>query len=134
MAEPLYLPSRFGGESSEEQTHAANVRSNERWAEQVISDLDTLTTDVDALPTRLRATATWDPPLVATGNATTTTVTVTGAVVGQPCTVGFSVDINDECFMTAHVESTDTVRVQLFNFTGGNVDLASGTLTVDVWV
>ena len=70
---------------------------------------------------------TWDPPSVAAGAQTTSTVTVTGAVLGDPCFVGFSLDLQG-MQLTGYVSSANTVTVVLQNGTAGALDLASGTL------
>jgi hypothetical protein len=83
-----------------------------------------------------RATATWDPGSVASkdtvGNSfVATTVTVTGAALGDLVLVSFSLDVTD-LVLTADVTAADTITVVLSNPTSGAVDLASGTLTVVV--
>jgi hypothetical protein len=80
----------------------------------------------------LSATKTWDPASVSSGSQTTTTVTVTGAAVGDEATCGFSNDLQG-LLMTAYVSATNTVTVVLANLTGGAVDLGSGTLRASVW-
>lgn len=79
----------------------------------------------------LRATATWDPGSVSSGAQTSTTVTVTGAAVGDSVRATFSLSLAG-LQMTAYVSAANTVTVLLGNLTGGAVDLASGTLTVTV--
>lgn len=80
----------------------------------------------------LRGTATWDPPSIASGAKTTTTVTVTGAAVGDPAYAGFSTAIPAGITISAHVTATDTVTITLFNIDAGATDLASGTVTAVV--
>src|SRR5690606_37863290 len=46
--------------------------------------------DAVALQGHLSATTTWDPPSLANGAQTTTTVTVNGAALGDPVIVGFT--------------------------------------------
>lgn len=89
------------------------------------------------LPTRnrvLSATATWDPASVAAAAQATTTVTVTGAALGDPAGAGFNKDLQ-AMQLSAYVSAADTVTVVLQNGTAGALDLASGTLrvTVDKW-
>lgn len=73
-------------------------------------------------------TKTWNPGAVADGAVVSTTVSVGGAQVGDVVTVNHdSLGAND-VLLTGHVESTGTVRVILFNKTGGSFDLTAGTL------
>ena len=80
----------------------------------------------------LSATATYDPPSIAAGAQTTTTVTVNGAALGDEVTCSFDKDLQG-MQMTAYVSATDTVTVVIRNGTGGAIDLASGTLRVSAW-
>ncbi len=80
----------------------------------------------------LTGTATWDPGSIADAAAAATSVTVTGAAVGDACVATLSTLGARNMLITAHVSATDTVRVTLFNKDGAPVDLASGT--VRVWV
>lgn len=80
----------------------------------------------------LNASKTWDPASLATGTQTTTTVTATGAVLGDYAMASFSLSTAG-LILRADVTAADTVTVVLLNMTGGTVDLASGTLKVRVW-
>jgi hypothetical protein len=80
----------------------------------------------------LSATASWDPPSVVNGASTTTTITVTGAALGDTVAVGFT-SLVTGWTITGLVTATNTVEVRITNNTGGTVDLASGTLRADVW-
>lgn len=80
------------------------------------------------------ATATWDPPNMADGAITSTTIAVTGARVGDPAVAGLTSLGAVDVMITAHVQAADTVRVFLYNRTGGALDIASGTLTACVRV
>lgn len=73
---------------------------------------------------------TWDPPSVAAGANTTTTVPTPGAVVGAPVSATFSLALPAQVTLLAQVTATDTVTVTLLNGTAGAVDLGSGTLSV----
>jgi hypothetical protein len=75
---------------------------------------------------------TYDPPSTATAASWQTTVTVTGAVVGDLCKASHSQITTQKWILGAQVSSNDTVTVTGFNNTGGTVDLASGTLRVMV--
>lgn len=81
----------------------------------------------------LSATATYDPPSVASGSQTSTTITVTGAAVGDTTTCGHSTVTADLWQISCYVSAADTVRVVLKNHSGGAIDAASGTLRADVW-
>jgi hypothetical protein len=77
------------------------------------------------------ATTTYDPPSLTTGTSDTTTVTVTGAALGDFASASFSralVGIT----LFAWVSAADTVSVQFRNDTGGTVNLSSGTLRVQI--
>lgn len=73
-------------------------------------------------------TATYDPASLADGAGATTTVTVTGAVLGDFAEASFSLDLQG-ITLTAWVSAANTVSVRFQNETGGVVDLASGTLS-----
>lgn len=85
------------------------------------------------LKKHLSATATWDPASLAAGQYDSTTVTVTGAAVGDTVNVGFSNAVPAGCLLFGAVTASGTVTVTLLNVTTGTVDLASGTLRADVW-
>lgn len=80
----------------------------------------------------LSGTATWDPGSIANGAQTTTSVTVTGAAVGDTVAVGFSVT-QLTMILSGYVSAPNTVTVIMLNFSGAARDLASGTLRADVW-
>lgn len=81
---------------------------------------------------RLSGSATFDPPSLADGAGTTTTVTVTGAVMGNFAIPAFSLSTQG-ITVTANVTAADTVTVRFQNETGGVIDLGSGTLSVAVF-
>ncbi len=60
-----------------------------------------------------------------------TTVTVTGAVLGNTALAAFSLDLQG-ITIAASVSAADTVTVTLRNNTGGVLDLGSGTLSATV--
>lgn len=71
--------------------------------------------------------ATYNPPNLNNGTQTTTTVTVTGAALGDFVLPSFSLDLQG-IELTAYVSAADTVTCLLRNDTGGAIDLGSGTL------
>lgn len=79
----------------------------------------------------LDGSATYDPPIVAPAVSATTTVTVTGAALGDFAEASFSLSLAG-LVMTAYVSATNTVTAVLFNPTAGAIDLASGTIRVRV--
>jgi hypothetical protein len=82
----------------------------------------------------MRGTAVWDPAAISNGANVNTTVTVTGAAVGDAVAVGFSVALTIGMILTAHVSAANTVTVLLHNISAGaSVNLASGTLTAYVF-
>lgn len=83
------------------------------------------------IPYRLQGTATYDPASLADAAGATTTVTVTGAALGDIAAASFSNALQG-ITLTAWVSATDTVSVRFQNESGGTLDLASGTLKA--WV
>lgn len=81
--------------------------------------------------TTFYGTATYDAPNLTTGSATTTTVTVTGAALGDFVQVTFGLDLLGMT-ATGYVSAANTVTVVLHNPTGGAINLASTTVTVRV--
>jgi hypothetical protein len=79
----------------------------------------------------LTASTTYDPPNLADGASATTTVTVTGATVGDFAIASFAADVAG---ITIHawVSAPNTVSVRFHNNTGGPVDLGSATLQAKV--
>lgn len=80
----------------------------------------------------LEGSATYDPPSLADGAGTTTTVTVTGAALGDHCVVSFGGDLSG-ISVTSYVSAADTVSVRLQNESGGVLDLGSSTLRARVF-
>lgn len=84
-------------------------------------------TDVDGAV----GSKTFDWPDLATGAEQTTTVTVYGAVLGMAAEASMSVSLAGTKLF-AYVSAANTVTVVQRNDTGGNVNLASGTLRATV--
>lgn len=92
---------------------------------------DNAGTVLPAVP--LTGTATWDPGNLVQWATATTTVTVTGAAVGDVVALGFSTAVPAGLLLTGAVTAANTVTVTLFNVNVAASDLASGTLRADVW-
>lgn len=76
------------------------------------------------------ASITFNPANAADGaGETATTITVTGAVLGDFAIASFSLSLQG-ILLTAYVSAADTVTCRFQNETGGAIDLASGTLRV----
>lgn len=71
--------------------------------------------------------ATYDPASLVDGAGATTTVTVTGAALGDFAQASFSLDLQG-ITLTAWVSAANTVSVRFQNETTGTLDLGSGTL------
>jgi len=80
----------------------------------------------------LNGSVTYDPPALADGAGVTTTVAVSGAVLGDYAIASFS-NSTAGMVVTANVTANDTVTVRFQNETGGALDLASGTLRAKVF-
>ncbi|RVH21445.1 autotransporter outer membrane beta-barrel domain-containing protein [Sinorhizobium meliloti] len=80
-----------------------------------------------ATPSYRSGTATYDPPSLVDGDGASTTVTVTGAALGDVALASFSLSTQG-ITVTAAVTAANTVTVRFQNETGGTIDLASGTL------
>lgn len=75
----------------------------------------------------LVGSATFDAASLADGVGATTTVTVTGAALGDYVLVSHGVDLQG-ISVTAYVSAANTVSVRFQNESGGVLDLASATL------
>ena len=81
---------------------------------------------------QVEVTATWNPDSIANGASASTTVTVSGAALGDYAVASFSLDLSG-LTLSAYVSATNTVTVVLSNLTGAAVNLASGTVSVLVF-
>ena len=77
---------------------------------------------------------TWDPPNMADGTDTSTTIAVPGARVGDPALASHDQIGANDVMISAHVQAAAVVRVVLLNRTGGGLNIASGNLFVAVRV
>lgn len=78
---------------------------------------------------RLEGSKTYDPPSVANGAQTTTTVTVPGAQVGDFALASFGGALSG-MRLSAEITAADTATALFRNDSGGAVDLGSSTLRV----
>lgn len=81
-------------------------------------------------PSPLGGSATWNPPSIASGGSSSTTVSLLRGDAGDACKVSNSVSISG-LIEFASVTSANTATVTLFNPTGGAIDLASHTVSVE---
>lgn len=86
---------------------------------------------ISALPGHLKGSATVDVASLADAIGATSTVTVTGAVLGDFAICAHGVDLQG-ILCTAYVSAADTVSVRFQNETAGTLDLASTTLNARV--
>ncbi len=101
-----------------------------RWANSDTAFVET--NYVTQQPLQFKGSATYDAPSIAAGGTTTTTVTATGAVLGDQVTsISFGVSLAG-LVASGYVSAANTVTVVLYNPTAGAVDLASTTLRVEV--
>lgn len=84
------------------------------------------------LSNTLNGSATYDPASLTDGSEASTTVTVTGAALGDFALASFSLSTQG-IKLTAEVTAADTVTVNFHNKTGGTLDLGSGTLKARVF-
>jgi hypothetical protein len=87
--------------------------------------------DGSSLSSVIDGSATFDPANLVDGAGETTTVTVTGAALGDFAEASFSNDLQG-ISLTAWVSASNTVSVRFQNESGGTLDLASGTLRARV--
>lgn len=80
---------------------------------------------------RLVGSVTWNPGSLADGAGETTSLTVTGAELGDFVMVAPPYDLQD-CIAQAYVQAANTVEIRLQNESGAVRDLASGTWSVVV--
>lgn len=80
----------------------------------------------------INTTTTFDPPSLATvTGALSSGITVTGAALGDRVELFPPYDMQGILFQ-GFVSAANTVKITLFNTTGGTIDLASGTWRIQV--
>lgn len=80
----------------------------------------------------LTATATIDFTSIAAGATQEQTITVTGAATGDTVELGLPSTLDAGLMATGYVSAADTVKIRLFNTTGGAIDPASATYRAKV--
>ena len=106
--------------------------ANGQYTEVITTNDDEVTlSNIDIQAPPLRGSATYDPASLADGAGATTTVTVTGAALGDSAEAAFSLSTQG-IILSAQVTAANTVTVRFQNETGGTIDLASGTLYATV--
>lgn len=81
---------------------------------------------------RLTAFAVYNPPSVAAGAITATTINVVGAVLGDFAKASFSIALGGLLLVSAEVTAAGIVTVTFWNPTGAPIDIGSGTLRCTV--
>lgn len=83
----------------------------------------------------LRGSVTTDPGNILNGGTATFTITVTGAVEGNPVFLGFPSSWGTQFGMLIrpYVSSANTVTVYLYNISGAGIDLPSATISAVVF-
>lgn len=127
------IPSTLARESYVD-TGDASVTTAFEAADTALEAAILITTDgrYVALSNVLGGSGTYDPPSLTDGSEASTTVTVTGAVLGDFALASFSLSTQG-IKLAAEVTAANTVTVNFNNKTGGTLDLASGTLRARVW-
>lgn len=86
---------------------------------------------LEAMGAHIQTTKTWDPGSLADGAGETTSVTVTGAALGDFVMVSCSADLIDMT-LTGYVQAANTVELRLQNESGDTRNLGSSTFYVRV--
>jgi hypothetical protein len=134
----IYGNSHFSTNATKARSHIMVTNVSSLYRGEYAPMYTARTLPVDATPTAfasgsfIAGSATYDPPNLVDGAGDTTTVTVTGAALGDSVdTVSFSLDLQG-ITVTAYVSAANTVSVRFQNESGGTLDLGSGTLRVRV--
>lgn len=87
---------------------------------------------VEYITNLINTTITFDPPSLATvTGALSSGITITGAALGDRVNLFPPYDMQG-VIAYGSVSAADTIKISLFNPTGGTIDLASGTWRVQV--
>jgi len=81
----------------------------------------------------LRASASWNPANMVDTAIVSTTVTIAGAEPGDVAIASHDQIGANDVLVSAHVQASDTVRVVIHNKTGGDLNIATGTVYVTVF-
>jgi hypothetical protein len=134
----IYGNSHFSTNATKARSHIMVTNVSSLYRGEYAPMYTARTLPVDATPTAfasgsfIAGSATYDPPNLVDGAGDTTTVTVTGAALGDSVdTVSFSLDLQS-ITVTGYVSAANTVSVRFQNESGGTLDLGSGTLRVRV--
>ena len=116
------------------QTLVSSIQNAVQAQNLIATNISKLTAAFNtAFPAPLTGSAVWDPPNLASGASTTTTITVAGAAVGNFVQLSFGLDLQG-LSLVGYVSSANTVTAVLSNLTGGAINLASSTLKARVTV
>lgn len=78
-----------------------------------------------------KASKSYDPPSIAAGGKSYTTVTVPGAVSGDFTSASFT-SIVDEVVLLSYVSAADTVRICFWNTSSSPIDMSIGNLFAEI--
>lgn len=129
-----FMTSRGGSFTPSGTVNSFLTDDSSIYLDGVVEAATTTRTGVGTLvrdPIPIFGSATYNPPSLADAAGTTTTVTVTGAALGDRVDVTFSLDLQG-ITVTGWISAANTVSVRFQNESGGTLDLASGTLTATV--
>ena len=79
----------------------------------------------------LNASQDWDPPSIAAGGITSTSLTVTGAALGDFVSLSLATNLSG-LVLSGYVSAANTVFVHLANPTGSTVNVGSSTLRIRI--